>query len=118
MNDRITNHPNYSASDYRYFQAKGYDDEEILAFWDRDAAQGQAALIHRPNPRDERDLGEVIRDSLSPEAVAMIAAKCGRKLGAGPVARSAERESDWFAEMLIDMLGTSEYERLFRELGL
>ena len=32
MNSRITSHSNYSASDYRYFKAKGYDDDEILAF--------------------------------------------------------------------------------------
>ena len=40
-------HPMYSVSDLRYLRRKGYSDEEILAFWDRDHAEGKAPCHHR-----------------------------------------------------------------------
>jgi hypothetical protein len=44
---RIRCHPMYSTSDLRYLRRKGYSDEEILAFWDRDHAQGKSPCHHR-----------------------------------------------------------------------
>lgn len=40
-------HPMYSNSDLRYLRKKGYSDEEILAFWDRDHADGKTPVHHR-----------------------------------------------------------------------
>lgn len=63
-------------------------------------------------------LADAIRENLSPEAVCLIAAKLQPCYGKGEAGLKAERECDWFTEMLIDELGTGEYERLCDELGL
>lgn len=44
MDPRIQNHPQYTRADYTYLRGKGYSVEQILAFWDRDAALGQAPV--------------------------------------------------------------------------
>jgi len=44
---RIRCHTMYSASDLRYLRKKGYSDEEIIAFWDRDHAEGKSPCRHR-----------------------------------------------------------------------
>jgi len=44
---RIREHAMYSASDLRYLRDKGYSDEEILAFWDRDHAAGAEPVQHK-----------------------------------------------------------------------
>jgi len=75
-----------------------------------------------PNINDETSpkqlLADAIRENLSPEAVCLIAAKLQPCYGKGEAGQRAERECDWFTELLIDELGTSEYERLCNELGL
>lgn len=38
---KITSHKNWNASDYNHLSEKGYTNSEILAIWDRDAAQGK-----------------------------------------------------------------------------
>ncbi len=43
---RIRQHAMFSESDLRYLRVKGYTDEEILAFWDRDHAMGKEPVIH------------------------------------------------------------------------
>lgn len=43
---RIREHAMFSETDLRYLRAKGYTDEEILAFWDRDHAMGKEPVIH------------------------------------------------------------------------
>jgi len=48
--DRIARHPMYSPSDLAYFRRKGYSDEEILAFWDRDHAMGCKPCHHTTPP--------------------------------------------------------------------
>lgn len=48
--DDLKRHPMYSPSDLAYFQNKGYSNEEILAFWNRDLAAGHEPLHHRPAP--------------------------------------------------------------------
>ncbi len=40
----------YSTSDLSYLRAKGYGNDEILAFWDRDHAAGHGPVEHRPIP--------------------------------------------------------------------
>lgn len=41
MNKQITNHPNFDPSDYAYFVAKGWTDEEILERWTQERAEGK-----------------------------------------------------------------------------
>lgn len=50
MNAKIKNHKMYTKSDYEYFKNKGYTDEEIIAFWNRDLARDCEPLRHRPAP--------------------------------------------------------------------
>lgn len=47
IDEQLAQHPMYSASDLRYFRRKSYSDEEILAFWNRDAAEGKQPVHHR-----------------------------------------------------------------------
>ena len=49
-NTAITSHANYHPADYAYLADKGYADDEILAIWDRDAAQGNGPQTHENNP--------------------------------------------------------------------
>jgi hypothetical protein len=42
----LRRHPMYSTCDLRYLRRKGYRDEEILAFCDRDHAQGKSPCHH------------------------------------------------------------------------
>ena len=69
-----------------------------------------------PNPKDL--LIDAIRENLSPEAVCLIAAKLQPCYGKGKAGQRAERECGWFAEMLIELLSISEYNRICDELGL
>lgn len=51
MDFKIMNHPLFTLSDYGYLSTKGYTDEEILAFWDRDLRQGHTkGLEHKSIP--------------------------------------------------------------------
>ena len=43
----LKNHPMYTPSDLAYFHRKGYTDQEILAFWDRDMAMGLEPCHHK-----------------------------------------------------------------------
>jgi len=47
LRKRIRQHAMFSESDLRYLRAKGYDDEQILAFWDRDHRNGKSPVNHR-----------------------------------------------------------------------
>ncbi len=46
LGKRIRQHAMFSETDLRYLRAKGYTDEEILAFWDRDHAMGKTPVTH------------------------------------------------------------------------
>jgi len=70
------------------------------------------------DPKPEEMLIDAIRDNISPHAVALIAAKCQPCYGKGDAGQSAEREVAWFTEMLIEMVGISEYERLCDDVGV
>ncbi len=82
-------------------------------------SDGSTVRITVPDdPKPHELLIDAIRENLSPEAVCLIAAKLQPCYVKGEAGQRAERECGWFAEMLIDELGTSEYERLCDELGL
>ena len=58
---RLTEHPMYTASDLAYFRRKGYGDDEILAFWDRDRGMGCKPTHHERVPEnDEQNLFDAI----------------------------------------------------------
>ena len=65
-----------------------------------------------------QELIDALQEQLSPHAIALIAAKCQPRYGKGEAGEKAEREIAWFTEMLIEMLGTSEYHALCDELGV
>ncbi len=46
LSKRLREHPMHSISDLEYLRRKGYTDEQILAFWDRDHAAGKKPVIH------------------------------------------------------------------------
>ena len=115
--DRIAKHPMYSPSDLKYLRKKGYSDDEIVAFWDRDHGLGCKPVEHRftytGSPREV--VQEVMRDNLSPQAVAAIAAHLH-----GIVKTKNEKINDevaWFTEQLLEMLG-DRYNALCEEIGL
>ena len=79
--ERIAGHPMYSASDLAYLRRKGYGDAEILAFWDRDHAAG-AKPVHHENAGSGKELQDLLRDCISPQAVALIAQAIRQRLEA------------------------------------
>lgn len=60
----------------------------------------------------------VIKDTLSPHAAALIAAKLRPGYARGEAGREAERQCQWFADRLVELLGTDAYHALCEELGL
>jgi hypothetical protein len=50
QHDDLTKHPMYTPSDISYLRGKGYADEEILALWNRDRANGHEPVHHAPIP--------------------------------------------------------------------
>ncbi len=115
--DRIATHPMYSPSDLKYLRKKGYSDVEILAFWDRDHDLGckpvQHRFTHSGVPREV--VQEVMRDNLSPQAVAAIAAHLHGLVSTKDA--KVNREVAWFTEQLLEMLG-EQYNALCEEIGL
>ena len=106
--ERIASHPMYSPSDLKYLRAKGYSDEEILAFWDRDHGRGCEPVEHRftytglPGEVVQR----VMRDNLSPHAIATIATRLnGMALTASG---AVNREVAWFIAQLTELVGGPE----------
>ena len=76
---------------------------------------GKKVRVTVPEAIDEGDLAAALKDNLSPEAVAAIAAF----LTAARVKnRQVQRQIEWFAGMLVDMLGVDEFNRLIDEVGL
>ena len=116
--DRIADHPMYSDSDLKYLRNKGYSDTEILAFWDRDHGMGCKPVEHRLTYSGTTGevVQEVLRDNLSPEAVAAIISYLQ------PVNTkdsAVNKEVEWFSGQLVQLLGGYEqHTRLANELGL
>jgi hypothetical protein len=71
--------------------------------------------IHDPNTQA---LLEAMRESFSPHGVALIVAKLRPGYAKGEVAREAERQCQWLADRLVELLGTDEYHAICDELGL
>ena len=117
--ERIAKHPMYSPSDLKYLRKKGYSDQHILAFWDRDHGLGCKPVQHRgvAYSGEAKDiLQDVLRDNLSPQAVAAIVAYLQPARTNNP---NVDREVQWFAQQLRELLGGSEHQaRLAEELGL
>ena len=70
---------------------------------------------------DQEAFERVIRDNLSPEAVATIIAFLQPAAFYKPAnedARQALLQVEWFADTLTEMLGGDEHNRLMDELGL
>ena len=70
---------------------------------------------------DQEAFEKVIRDNLSPEAVATIIAflqPAAFYRPANDEAMQALRKVEWLANTLTDMLGVEEHNRLMEELGL
>jgi hypothetical protein len=70
---------------------------------------------------DQEAFEKVIRDNLSPKAVATIIAFLQPAAFYRPAnddAMQALLQVEWFANTLTDMLGVGEHNRLMEELGL
>ena len=116
--DRIANHPMYSPSDLKYLRNKGYTDDEILAFWDRDHGMGHEPVQHRLTYTGAAGevMRDVLKDNLSPEAVAAIVSylqPVSTKSG------TVNKEIEWLSGQLVELLGGYDQQaRLAEELGL
>ena len=77
--------------------------------------KGRKVRVTVPESEEANALADAIRDYLSPEGVAAIAAH----LQALHPSRSeiADREVVWFHDFLVRLLGDDEYNRLIDELG-
>jgi len=111
--ERIANHPMFSPSDLAYFRRKGYSDDEILAFWDRDHAAGQKPVRH---DKAVNSLSDALRENLSPQALAAIVAHL-QIVRTNDEAVNAQVR--WFADTLVELVGGPEQiNRLYDELGI
>ena len=78
-----------------------------------DGRKKRVTVPDDPDPKEM--LIDAIQDNLSPQAVVAIAAY----LTAARVKnRQVQRQIEWFAGMLVDMLGVDEFNRLIEEVGL
>jgi len=115
--ERIANHPMHSLSDLKYLRKKGYSDQEILAFWDRDHGMGHKPVQHRFTYTGTAGevVPEVLRDNLSPQTIAAIAAHL---FAASTKNDGVNKEIRWLADQLVSMVGTDQYNALCEEVGL
>jgi len=44
----LKNHPQWSQTDFEYFRGKGYSNQQILEFWERDLRLGCKPLNWKP----------------------------------------------------------------------
>ncbi len=72
-------------------------------------------MTTHPKGYDESELFEHVREQLSPEAVAAIAAWLQP---AQTNNADVNRQVAWFRDRLVEMLGTDRYNALCDELGL
>ena len=120
ITDRVQSHPMYSASDLKYLRKKGYSDEEILAFWDRDHSLGHEPVQHRFTYSGSPDevVREVLKDNLIPQTVAWVAKRLGNQLWAGfPRDKKVAAEVAWLVQRLEEAVGGHEaVDRLCQEI--
>ena len=43
----LRKHSMWTDSDYAYFKSKGYTNDEILSFWNRDETDGKSPVHHK-----------------------------------------------------------------------
>ena len=70
---------------------------------------------------DQEAFERVIRENLSPEAVATVIAflqPAAFYRTANTKAMQALRQAEWLADTLTELLGVDEHQRLIEELGL
>ena len=77
---------------------------------------------HHPNEAiDQEAFEQVMRDNLTPDAIAMIAAflqVAAFQKSDDDRADDALKQVEWFSERLTALLGVEEHNRLMEELGL
>jgi hypothetical protein len=75
-----------------------------------------------PTQAEREAFEKAIRDNLSPDgvatAIAWLRAAESRNIPSGERALVALREVEWLADVLTEMLGVDEHNRLMEELGL
>ena len=70
---------------------------------------------------DQEAFNKVMRDNLSPEAIAAIIAllqPAGSYRNDTPANNAAINEVHWFRDTLLTMVGLDEFHRLVNEIGL
>jgi len=67
---------------------------------------------------DVHALTDAMQECLSPHAVVLIAAKLRPGYARGELGREAERQCQWLADRLIELVGTDAYNAMCEELGL
>ena len=72
-------------------------------------------MAKQPQGHDDAELFEHIREQLSPEAVAAIAAWLKPARTNNP---DVDRQIQWLIDQLIEMLGADQYNALCDDLGL
>jgi len=72
-------------------------------------------MAKRANDEATECLAAAVKDTLSPEAVAAIAAYLGTVT---TKKKSVNAEAEWFRSFLVDLLGVEEYDAVCDELGL
>ena len=78
--------------------------------------KGRKVRVTVPDAVDEQILFDAIRDNLSPQAVAAVAAFLR---AASTNNRAVNRQIQWFATQLIELVGGGdEHNRLCEEVGL
>ena len=70
------------------------------------------------NPQDDETLFEALKDNLSPEAVAAIAAYLVARPAEAPN-KAVNRELNWFTDRLVELVGGDEaFNQLCEDIGL
>ena len=79
---------------------------------------GKKTRVTVPENQRDEDTLEALKDHLSPEAVAAIAAYLVARPTEAPNA-SVNKELNWFTDQLVELVGGDEaFNRLCEELGL
>ena len=79
---------------------------------------GRKTRVTVPENEDADVLAQALKDTLSPEAVAAIAAYLVARPAEAPN-RAVNRELNWFTDRLVELVGGDEaFNRLCEEMGL
>ena len=72
----------------------------------------------QPETTPEAMLADALRETMTPHAIALLAAKCRTCYADNELGREIEDESRWFFKVLMNMLGVDEFNRLSEEMGM